>query len=118
MNRKEILALLSHCDAGVGQFGVDPGMIWGGTGWEVLAAGRPLLQTVNFTDEEFRRTFGSELPPILDVRGPEDVARHVEGLALRREVSADIGRRAQEWFNAHNGIGLAKKWLELIHEPR
>ena len=118
MNRKEILALLSHCDAGVGQFGVDPGMIWGGTGWEVLAAGRPLLQTVNFTNEEFRRTFGSELPPILDVRSPEDVARHVEDLALRREVSADIGRRSQEWFNAHNGIGLAKKWLELIHEPR
>lgn len=118
MNRKEIQGLLGLCDAGVGQFGVDPGMIWGGTGWEVLAAGRPLLQTVNFTDEEFRRTFGSGLPPILDVRSPEDVARHVEDMVLRRAVYADIGRRSQEWFNAHNGIGLAKKWLELIHEPR
>ena len=118
MNRKEILGLLSHCDAGVGQFGVDPGMIWGGTGWEVLAAGRPLLQTVNFTDEDFRRTFGCELPPILDVRNPEDVARHLEEMVLRREKFADIGRRSQDWINAHNGIGLARKWLDLIHESR
>jgi glycosyltransferase involved in cell wall biosynthesis len=116
MRRKEILCLLGLCDFGVGQFGVERGMMWGGTGWEVLAAGRPLMQTVNFTNDEFRETFGHDLPPILDVKSPDDVTRHLEEFVRHRETYEAIGERSKEWFNANNGIGLAKKWLELLKE--
>ena len=53
MSRKEILFALSLCDVGTGEFIVNRGCIWGGTGWETLSSGKPLLQTFNFSKEEF-----------------------------------------------------------------
>ena len=57
--RREILYLLSHSDIGVGEFYSDPGVIWGGTGWEVLASGKPLLQSFNFTAASLKPNLGN-----------------------------------------------------------
>ncbi len=114
MPRKDLMYLLAHCDLGVGEFTVEPGCIWGGTGWEVLASGKPLLQAFNFTEEGFEETFGHPPPPLLDVKGPEDVTRHLLEVSADSGKAARIGRESAEWFNTHNGIGLARKWLDLL----
>ncbi len=116
MSRKEILCLLGFCDIGVGQFGNERGLLWGGTGWEVLASGRPLLQTLNFTNDEYRKFFGHDLPPILDVKCPDDITRYLEDFTRDRVKYIAIGKRSKEWFETNNGIGLAKKWLDLLNE--
>jgi hypothetical protein len=114
MSRKEILCLLGACDIGVGEFANDRGLLWGGTGWEVMAVGKPLLQSVNFTNDEFRAAFGHDLPPVLDVKRPEDVTRHLVDLSQNRDKIRAIGQKSKEWFETNNGIGLAGKWLELL----
>jgi hypothetical protein len=114
MSRKEVMLFLSLCDVGVGQFYSKPGMIWGGTGWETLAAGRPLLQGFNFTQAAFKEAFGHEPPPILDVQSPGDAERHLLELYRSPGMKCDVGAASKQWFDANNGISLAKSWLELV----
>lgn len=116
ISRKEILRLLRICHIGVGEFGIENGLLWGGTAWEVMASGKPLFQTINFTPEEYQSTFGHELPPILDVKSPEDVLRHLEDFVRDPQKYDAMGVQSRDWFETHNGIGLAKKWLDLLHE--
>lgn len=116
MPRKELMYVLDLCDVGVGEFIVDPGCIWGGTGWEVLASGKPMLQSFNFTREGFERDFGHPPPPVLDAKSPEDVAAHLIEMSFDREKAARIGRESRRWFDNHNGNGLARKWFELLKD--
>jgi hypothetical protein len=110
--RKEIMYLLSLSDIGVGEF-PDAGM-WGGTAWETLAAGKPLLQSVNYTSTQFRELFGYDLPPVLDVKSPEDVERHLSEYIKNRTRFAAIGVQSRQWFDENNGITLASRYLDLL----
>ena len=114
MPRKELMYILGLCEIGVGEFTIDPGCIWGGTGWEVMAAGKPLLQSFNFSEDGYRQHFGHPPPPILDVKSQDDVALHLRAMAADRKRMKAVGERSRDWFNEHNGIGLAKKWLDLL----
>jgi len=116
MPRKELLLLLSVADIGVGEFKPNPGMIWGGTGWEVLAAGRPLLQGFNFTEEKFMEQFGHPAPPVLDVKSADDIAKYLSEIYNDPGKGHEIGAACLDWFNRHNGISLAKKWLSLLRK--
>lgn len=118
MDRKEILLVLDLVDIGVGEFLQYPGSIWGGTGWEVLSSGKPLLQTFNFSQEEFIRSFGHEPPPILDVKTATDVTHHLVDWCENKDRYIKFGHDAREWFNTYNGIGLAKRWLDLLRAPQ
>jgi hypothetical protein len=90
--------------------------MWGSTGWENLAAGVPFLQSINYTDSEFLREFGYELPPFtLNVQSAEDVTKHMLGCYNNKDK---IKKQAQEnikWFNENNGISLAKKWINQLY---
>lgn len=112
MPRREIMLLLNAAHVGIGEFYRDPGVIWGGTGWETLAAGRPLMQSFNFTAEGFEVEFGHAPPPILDVTCAEDVAQHMARMYADTEACRRIGRESLAWFNRNNGIGLAARWLQ------
>jgi glycosyltransferase involved in cell wall biosynthesis len=114
MKRKELMIILSACDIGVGEFRKNKNMIWGGTGWEVLASGKPLLQSFTFENDYFETSFGYPPPPILDVKSPECVTRHLERMYANPDEMNDIGKASLNWFNTYNGIGLAKKWLDLL----
>ncbi len=114
MARREIMALLAHADIGVGEFHIDPGIIWGGTGWEVLASGRPLLQSFNFTPAEFQSEFGHVPPPILDVKSPQDVARRLAEVYASADAQHEMGCAARKWFDQYGGVGLARRWLERL----
>lgn len=116
--RREIMALLAAVDLGVGEFYSDHGVIWGGTGWEVLASGRPLLQSFNFTAQEFSAEFGHAPPPILDVKAPEDFAAHLSACWRDPGRMRAAGEASLDWFNRHNGIGLARRWLALLTDSQ
>lgn len=114
MLRKEIMWLLDKVDVGVGEFYDCHGMIWGGTGWEVMAAGRPLVQGFNFEEGEFAATFGYEEPPFLKVRTKEDVLRHLTCVLDASSYGKKVGLDCRKWFNTHNGSALARKWLAAL----
>lgn len=54
---------------------------------------------------------------MLTVTTEENVLKHLLFVADHPEEAAEMGRRAREWFNKHNGIELAKKWLALVSDP-
>lgn len=117
MPRREIMLLLTAVDIGIGEFYQDHGVIWGGTGWEILASGRPFVQSFNFTPQGFAAEFGHPPPPVLDVKGPDDLARHLADGYRDPERRRQVGREGLAWFNAHNGVGLARRWLDLLSAP-
>jgi glycosyltransferase involved in cell wall biosynthesis len=114
MDRRELMWLLSHVAIGIGEFYDVPKMIWGGTGWEVLASGKPLLQGFKFDPGEFELIYGYPPPPMLPVRSEDDILAHLVDMADNLDRREKIGKGAEEWFNRYNGIGLAKKWLDLL----
>jgi len=116
MERREIMELIDNCDIGVGEFYTDQGIIWGGTGWEVMAVGKPLLQGFNFKEAEFEEIYGYLPPPMLPVIVQTDICKHLVDMADNPNRAKIIGQEAREWFNTYNGIGLAKQWLKLLNE--
>jgi hypothetical protein len=118
MDRRELMWLLSRATIGSGEFYDVPKMIWGGTGWEALASGKPLLQGFNFNAGEFEQIYGFPPPPMLAVRKQEDILTHLLDMADHPTKREEIGRGGKDWFDRYNGIGLAKKWLDLLMAPR
>lgn len=112
--RRNIMWLLGRVTVGAGEFMQIKGLTWGGTGLEVLAAGRPLLQGFLFDEGQYETAFGHPEPPLLKVRCAEDVAQHLADMALNRDRADSIGRASQSWFHAYNGSSLAKQWLDLL----
>lgn len=117
MPRREVMWLLSRATVGVGEFYDAPKMIWGGTGWEALASGKPLLQGFNFEAGEFERLYGHPPPPMLPIRKRDDILTHLLRMADDIGLRDEVGRGAKQWFSQYNGIGLARRWLELLQVP-
>jgi glycosyltransferase involved in cell wall biosynthesis len=117
MDRRELLWILSQVSVGAGEFYSVPRMIWGGTGWEALASGKPLLQGANFEKDEFDHIYGYPLPPMLPVRKEVDILKHLLDMVDHPEKGIAIGHSARKWFNQYNGVTLAKKWLDLLLPP-
>lgn len=116
-NRKEILLIDAHASVCVGEFRDQEKIIWGGTGWEALATGKPLLQSFNFNDDEFEAEFGMPVPPLLRVCNEESVLVQLLFAYDNPQRSVEIGLAAREWFNTFNGINLTRRWLDFIAAP-
>lgn len=114
MPRKSLMSLLSHASLGVGQFYEIPAMIWGGTGWETLASGKPLLQGFQFEPGQFERQFGYPPPPMLPVSKREDLIKQLLFAADQPQALQAIGHEARSWFNQFNGRTLAQSWLTFL----
>lgn len=112
--RIEILEIISYCDVGIGEFYLTPRMIWGGAALEIMACGKPLIQGFIFDDGEYEQLFGTEPPPLLPVASERDVLSGIESLAFDTNRGRHIGEACRQWFDTHNGIGLAQRWLDLI----
>jgi len=113
MARNDIMLILSWCDAGIGEFYSEQ-IIWGGTGWETLAAGRPLIQGYLYEDAEFEQHYGYPVAPILRVKTPDDLLAHLLTVADDPAHACQIGAASRKWFNTYNGLALAKEWAKLL----
>jgi hypothetical protein len=113
-DRKEIMWLLSNVDVGIGEFYDLPNILFGGTGYEVLASGKPLIQGFNFIDNKFEEIYGIPPPPLLRVTNASDITNHFINLAKDKSLVSKIGSESKKWFDNYCGIGLAKKWVNLF----
>ena len=116
MSRKELMWLMAKVTVTVGEFYEEEESIWGGTGWEALASGKPLLQGFKFAPGRFEDSFGYPAPPLLAVTKQEDILQHLIELIDFPDKEKEIGRQAKQWFEQYNGIGLAKKWANIIDQ--
>jgi glycosyltransferase involved in cell wall biosynthesis len=114
MERRELMWLLSRVSVGAGEFYERPRMIWGGTGWETLASGKPLLQGFSFAPGEFETIYGHPPPPLLPVRSEAEILAHLNEMADNPERRHQIGNEARLWFDRYNGVALANQWLDLL----
>ncbi len=114
MPRYQIMSILKYVTIGVGEFYDLSKIIWGGAGYEVLASGKPLLQSFDFDIDEFSTIYKIPEPPLLKVVKQSDILPHLLKIYTDINYKQLIGKNAKEWFNKYNGIGLAKKWLDLI----
>ena len=115
-SRKNIMWLLGKVSVGVGEFIESHGTGWGGTGWEVLASGKPLLQGFYFNEGEYEELMGHPEPPLLKVRTMEDVLPHLLAMANEPARARATGMASKEWFHTYNGKKLAQKWLAILEE--
>ena len=111
-SRREIMELLRQVDVCVAEF-MEEG-VWGGTTWESLACGRPVIQSVNFSPEQYRSLTGHSLPPVLAARSVEEVEQHLLRLHDAPERLEQLGIECADWFQVHQGRRLAAQYLDLI----
>ena len=73
MERKDILCLINKVDVVASEFYTGEGIMWGGTGWETLIMGKPLIIGFNFKKKYFEKLFGFPPPPIFPVKKRNDI---------------------------------------------
>lgn len=114
MARKELMLIIKSATVCAGEFRVQENIIWGGTGWEVLASGKPLIQSFKFKEGEFEEIFGYPEPPLLKVENTEDVTKHFLNMSRNVNMAKEIGIASKIWFDTFNGKNLAREWLNLL----
>ncbi|MFY7790999.1 MAG: hypothetical protein ACOVQB_08810 [Polynucleobacter sp.] len=114
MPRRNLTTILSKINIVAAEFITTPRTIWGGTGWEALAAGKPLINGFFFQKGEFFELFGHNPPPILAVRETKDIVRHLVVMYDNPMLCQSLGVESKVWFNNNNGINLAERWLKLL----
>lgn len=114
MPRIELLEVISACDVGIGEFYSAPRMLWGGTALEIMAMGRPLVQGFIFAEDDYKGLYGHPPPPLLAVRNKDDVARWLELLGTTASLRERLGNESRHWFDKHYGVGLARRYIDLL----
>jgi glycosyltransferase involved in cell wall biosynthesis len=114
MQRKQLIWILRRSSASVGEFYTTPNTIWGGTGWEALATGTPLIQGFKFENGAFEKIFGYPPPPILTVASEADIVKQLLFASDNSNKLCEIGKQSKEWFQRYNGISMAKQWLDVL----
>lgn len=114
MKRKEIMWLIKKSSIICGEFHDLPRTIWGSTGWEALAAGKPLLQYFDFEEGEYFKSYNIPEPPILKVNKQEDILFHLNEIASNKESFEKLSKETLLWFKKYNGLNLAKEIYKLI----
>lgn len=109
LQRKEIMLLLQYAQIGGSEF---YGYLWGGTGWEFMASGLPILHNTGLSKEQFEEKLGIPYPPIYECKTDDDVARHLMHFDVHE--GKRVGKALQNWFNDNNGKALADKYVALI----
>lgn len=114
LERKYIIYLISMFDVTVGEFYQIPNIVFGGTGYEVMSCGKPLIQGFDFLKNEFFNTYGVPEPPLMKVKYENDVFIHLLDLSKNIQRRIQISKDSKQWFNEYCGIGLAKKWSNIL----
>ena len=76
MPRKEILYIIKNSSVGIGEFYHDD-VMWGGTGWEILSQGKPLIQGYRKNSSQFKKEYGFEPPPIFAANSIDSIYKNL-----------------------------------------
>lgn len=114
MKRKEIMLLISSVDVCIGEFYELKNMLFGGTGYEVLASGKPFIQSFNFDESDFKHKFNTTFPPVLNANNTNEIFNHFINLYNNNDLRNSLGTRSAEWFNKNCGIDLANKIIKSV----
>lgn len=114
MPRKWILYLISeYAHIGADQF---KGGYFGGTGYEILACGKPLMNTVSIPADDFRKITGMDFPPVINVKSHNEIC---EALLHYFENPSELQKLSSDstlWFNKNLGEGCAAKYVQYFEE--
>tara|TARA_Y100001958_G_C21245129_1_gene574633 strand:+ start:677 stop:1867 length:1191 start_codon:yes stop_codon:yes gene_type:complete len=110
-SRKELMLLLDSIDFGFSEF---DGLIWGGTGWEFLSKGVPFFHFIDMNSEDFEREFNTPMPSIINTNSSDEIYYHLIKFTENPHLYKKRGIEMKDWFEQYGGIGLAKKWKNII----
>lgn len=113
MSRKDLGVLIQDIDFGFCEF---QNQMWGGTGWEFLAAGVPFFHYFDVSPEEFKNNLKSPIPPFFSTNSPQEICDKLIYYTQNKKELELISQQMKEWFEDFGGIGLAQKWKELIED--
>jgi glycosyltransferase involved in cell wall biosynthesis len=112
--RKYILRIIKEfANLGADQF---TSGYFGGTGYEIMSQGVPLLTNINLTPEKYIELIGAPLPPITNVCNFIEVS---EALTFYYNNPAALKLKSVEvkkYFDEELGMGLAKKHINLYSQ--
>lgn len=112
MPRKFIYALLKqYGEVGADQF--DTGF-HGSTAYELMAHGLPVLNYLNCSNEEFEKYSKRPLPPLVNVKSPEQISDAIQMLFSNDEYRSALGKQSKNYFNKYLGKGAAKVYVKEI----
>lgn len=114
MERKNIFKILQEVDVGIGEFYDVLNVPFGGTALEIMAAGKPLIQTLDFSKDQYFKTYNIPMPPVLAARTEKEIFSSILSMIEDGELKLKIGKLSKKWFNDYQGIELAKKWASLL----
>lgn len=112
-SRKEIIYLLDSIDFGFSEF---EGITWGGTGWEFLSKGVPFFHYYNISAEKYEKEYGVPMPPFINTNSADEICKTLISYTENSEPYRKVGEEMKIWFDKYGGIGLAKRWKDLIIE--
>ena len=117
LERREVSFILNNfADIAVGQFVSSPGETSGSTTWECVAAGVPLIDSFNFTNDEFQKQFGITKPPfLLEANCESEISNHLINFYNNKHYYKLSALKNKIWFNNYNGISLAKRWINYLN---
>ena len=111
MPRKNLLEIIKAVDIVAGEFYKAKKMIWGGTGWEAFACGKPYLNAFRFEENYFQSTSGIPPPHIFDSNSIDEIEYSIEYAYQNPKQTKKIGEQNRIWFNNYIGLNQAKKWI-------
>ena len=114
MPRKKILALIDkYIFMGSDQFG---GGYFGGTGYEILSCGKPLLNAISISEKEYVSRLNCPFPPVLNVSTPNEIASAIQKVITNSKYYNSLCDETTKWYNAYCGVGLADKFISLLNQ--
>jgi glycosyltransferase involved in cell wall biosynthesis len=109
--RKEIMNGLRFANLGIDQLRNGLSGI-GGTGYEILASGVPLITHTNGAISNPSHPFYNA--PILDILDEDDLLNIFSEYEKNPVKFKELGEISKNWFNENLGSGLAAKYLRLF----
>ena len=115
--RREVRFFSQLADIVVGEFSAGA-TIWGGTGWEALLDGKPLMQGFEWKPGEFEVITGVPEPPMLGVSAWSEIASILDWALNHPAALEDVGVAAGDWSSRYFGRNLAREWKALLHSKQ
>lgn len=112
MPRKELLEIIKKVDLVAGEFYTANKMIWGSTGWEAFACGKPFLNSFKFQHKSFSQIFGIPEPIILKSNSIDEIYESIIFAYLNPKKIIKIGIENYKWFQKHIGLNQTKEWID------